>query len=85
MAEGIGKALISDIVPAHQRGGAIGLIYTVAGFGQLFGSVLAGATWSFTLSGTTLRMPFAIAAALALTAGVLLLFTTGARGLEAMA
>lgn len=80
MAEGIGKALISDIVPTHQRAGAIGLIYTVAGFGQLFGSVLAGATWSLTITGTTLRMPFAIAAALALTAGILLLFTTGARG-----
>ncbi len=79
MAEGVGKALIADIVPAHQRAGAIGLIATVAGFGQLFGSVLAGATWKLTVAGTPLRMPFAIAAAFAVFACILLLAFSGGR------
>jgi MFS family permease len=79
MAEGVSKALVSDIVPAHQRAGAIGLIYTVAGFGQLLGSVLAGVTWNRIVPGTPLRMPFAIAAVLAVIAGVLLPLITGAR------
>ena len=73
MTEGVSKALVSDVVPAHQRAGAIGLIATVAGFGQLFGSVVAGAVWNYTVPGTPLRMPFAFAAALALFAAVLLL------------
>jgi MFS family permease len=79
MAEGVSKALISDIVPAHQRAGAIGLVYTVAGFGQLFGSILAGTTWSLTVPGTPLRLPFAIAAAFAVIAGLLLLLFSGVR------
>lgn len=79
MAEGVGKALVSDIVPPQQRAGAIGLIYTVAGFGQLVGSVVAGATWSLTVPGAELRMPFAIDAALAAAAGLLLLFIGGAQ------
>ncbi len=77
MAEGVSKALVSDVVPSHQRAGAIGLIYTVAGFGQLFGSVLAGVTWNHTVPGTPLRTPFAVAAAFSIVAGVLLLFMTG--------
>lgn len=79
MVEGVSKALVSDIVPSRQRAGAIGLIYTVAGFGQLFGSVVAGATWKRTVAGTPLRMPFAIAAAFAVVAAFLLLFFSGAR------
>lgn len=79
LAEGIGKALISDIVPTHQRAGAIGLIYTVAGFGQLIGSVVAGSTWNLTVPRTPLRVPFAIDAALAAAAALLLLFIGGAR------
>jgi MFS family permease len=79
MAEGVSKAMVSDIVPSHQRAGAIGLIYTVAGFGQLFGSVVAGVTWNCTVPGTPLRMPFAIAAAFALIAGLLLLLFSGVR------
>ncbi|HUW34491.1 MAG TPA: MFS transporter, partial [Planctomycetota bacterium] len=77
MAEGVGKALISDIVPSQQRAGAIGLIYTVAGFGQLVGSIAVGATWRLMVPGTSLRMPFAIDAALATAAGLLLLFCGG--------
>jgi MFS family permease len=73
MTDGVSKALVSDIVPAHQRAGAIGLIYAVAGFGQLFGSILAGVTWNHTVPGTPLRLPFAIAAAFAVLAGLLLL------------
>jgi MFS family permease len=79
LAEGVSKALVSDIVPSHQRAGAIGLIYTVAGFGQLIGSVVAGATWNLTVAGTALRMPFAIGAAFAVIAALLLLLFSGAR------
>jgi len=77
MTDGVGKALIGDIVPAHQRAGAIGLIYTVAGFGQLFGSLVAGWTWNLTIPGTSLRMPFAIAAVLAAASALLLPFLAG--------
>lgn len=81
MTDGVGKALVSDIVPSHQRAGAIGLIYMVAGFGQLFGSILAGATWNATVWGTPLRFPFAIAASLAVLAALLLLlFSDAHRG-----
>jgi MFS family permease len=79
MAEGVSKALVSDVVPPHQRAGAIGLIYTIAGVAQLVGSVVAGATWHRTLLGTTLLMPFAIAAALAVIASVMLLVLTAER------
>jgi len=73
MSEGVSKALVSDVVPSHQRAGAIGLIFTVAGIGQLVGSVIAGATWNHTVPGTGLLLPFFIAAVLASIASVLLI------------
>lgn len=73
MTDGVSKALVSDVVPARQRAGAIGLIATVAGLGQLFGSVVAGVVWNSTVPGTPLRLPFALAAALAFFAAVLFL------------
>lgn len=45
MTEGVTKALITDLVPRQQRAGAIGLYYTVTGFGQLLASVIAGGLW----------------------------------------
>ena len=44
--EGVTKAYVSDLVPAGQRAGAIGLYYTVAGLCQLGASLLAGWLWS---------------------------------------
>jgi MFS family permease len=43
--EGVTKALVSDLVPASQCAGAIGLYYTVAGLGQLLASFATGLLW----------------------------------------
>jgi MFS family permease len=45
LTEGVTKALVSDLVPAAQRAGAIGLYYTVAGLGQLVASLVTGWLW----------------------------------------
>jgi MFS family permease len=44
-SEGVSKAMVSDLVPRHQRAGAIGLFYTVSGLGQLIASVVTGVVW----------------------------------------
>lgn len=41
-AEGVTKAMVSDLVPSDRRAGAIGLYYTVSGVGQLAASVAVG-------------------------------------------
>jgi MFS family permease len=46
LTEGVTKALIADVVDKRQRAGAIGLFYTVLGFGQLAASVIAGSLWN---------------------------------------
>ena len=46
LSEGVTKAFIADVVPRHQRAGAIGLFYTVTGMGQLIASLLAGWLWN---------------------------------------
>jgi MFS family permease len=46
LAEGVSKALVSDVVPTHQRAGAIGLFYTAAGLGQMVASLIAGLLWA---------------------------------------
>jgi MFS family permease len=43
--EGISKAWISDIVPSHFHGTAIGLVTTLSSIGVMIGSVLAGFLW----------------------------------------
>ena len=72
LSEGVTKALVSDVVPAHQRAGAIGLFYTVAGLGQLLASLLAGRLWSVRLAGGRILAPFAIGAACAAAGAVLI-------------
>lgn len=64
--EGVTKAMVSDLVPSEQRAGAIGLFYTVSGFGQLVASVTAGLLWDSHVLG--LFAPFALGAAMALVA-----------------
>jgi len=45
LTEGITKAMISDLVAPAQRGGAIGLFYTVTGTCQIAANLLTGALW----------------------------------------
>jgi MFS family permease len=45
LTEGVGKALISDLVPAADRGTAIGLYTGAVGAMILFSSVIAGELW----------------------------------------
>jgi MFS family permease len=68
LTEGVGKAMVSDVVPIHQRAGAIGLFYTVSGLGQLVASILAGTLWHVRLFNGRMTAPFAIGAAFALLA-----------------
>lgn len=75
-AEGAGKALVADLVPAEQRGTAYGLYNGVVGIMALPASVLAGALWQGIGSwpGLGPGAPFAVGALLALGAsGILLL------------
>jgi MFS family permease len=67
-AEGVTKAMVSDVVAPAQRAGAIGLFYTASGLGQLVGSVLAGAVWKWAPIGGHLMPSFAIGSMFALLA-----------------
>jgi MFS family permease len=66
--EGVTKAMISDLVPSHQRAGAIGLFYTVSGLGQLLASILAGMLWDSRLLDGHGVVPFIVGSAFALAA-----------------
>jgi len=68
MTDGISKALVTDVVPDQQRGGAIGLFYTASGLGQLAASILAGALWHFRLLNGRFVAAFAVGALAALIA-----------------
>jgi len=46
VTDGIEKALVSDLAPAHARGTAIGLHATIVGAGLLPASILAGELWT---------------------------------------
>ena len=60
MTEGITKALVSDLVPEHQKAGAIGLLYSVNGVGQLLASVIAGVLWNVRLFDHSLMASFLV-------------------------
>jgi MFS family permease len=64
--DGVARAMVSDLVPAEQRGGAIGLFYMVSGFGQLLGSLLTGAIWNVRFANGAISAPFAVGAVLAI-------------------
>jgi len=68
LTEGVTKALIADIVPRHQRAGAIGLLYTVTGVGQLAASILAGALWNVRWFHGLAMVPFLVGVVCALMA-----------------
>ena len=79
LTEGIMKAFVSDIVPVTQRAGAIGLLATVGGLGQLLASVLVGALWHMRVLDQRLMLPLAIGAACALAAIPLMITVTARR------
>ncbi len=62
MTEGVTKAFVTDVVPAHQRAGAIGLFYTVIGLSTFLASFVAGALWDQRWFGGALLAPFALGA-----------------------
>jgi len=45
--EGISKAWISDLIPDHQRGSAIGLLTMLVSFASLTGSFITGLLWDY--------------------------------------
>lgn len=73
LTEGVTKAMVSDVVAPHQRAGALGLFYTVSGFGQLAASLIAGATWNIRLIEGRVTFPFAFGAACAIAGALVLL------------
>jgi len=77
LTEGISKAYITDLVPKEQRAGAIGLFYTIAGFGQLAASLIAGLLWTMRINTPVgpLQPALALGALFALLAAALLLLT----------
>ncbi len=63
--DGVGKALVVDLVPAHLKGTAIGILGTVSGISTLVASVVAGFLWDrmgpaatfiFGMSGATIAV-----------------------------
>jgi MFS family permease len=45
LTEGVEKALVADLAPAHLRGSAFGLYHLAVGFGALPASLLFGLVW----------------------------------------
>jgi len=68
LTEGVTKAMVSDVVGATQRAGAIGLFYTVSGVGQLLASVVTGALWQIRILDQRIMLAFVVGAILALLA-----------------
>jgi MFS family permease len=68
MTDGVTKAMVSNLAPDYQRAGAMGLVNTASGFGQLIASVVAGSIWSYAIFGGRMMLPFVIGAAMALAA-----------------
>jgi MFS family permease len=71
--DGVGRALVADIVPQERRGGAYGLYNAAVGITALPASVIAGLLWQGAGSwhGFGPSAPFIFGAALALLAGIL--------------
>jgi MFS family permease len=72
LTEGVTKAMIGDVVGKDQRAGAIGLFYTVSGFGQLIASILAGLLWNVRVWHGQLMTAFLIGTGCAILAAALL-------------
>ncbi len=70
MTEGVEKALVADVVPAHRRGAAFGWFNLAIGLGALPASLMFGAIWDRSGAPTA----FLFGAGLALMAAVGLVF-----------
>jgi MFS family permease len=46
LTDGVTKALIADVVQPHQRGGAIGIFYTITGVCQIAANLITGRLWN---------------------------------------
>lgn len=69
LTEGVEKALVADLAPAHLRGSGFGLYHLVVGIGALPASLLFGLIWQ----GYGASAAFGFGAALALLASVLMM------------
>jgi MFS family permease len=78
LTEGVEKALVADLAPAHLRGSAFGLYHLIMGAGALPASLLFGLVWQQFGPAAA----FGMGAALALLAGVLLSVLTLTRPYE---
>ncbi len=76
LTDGIAKALIVDLVPATERGAALGLQATVLGLCTLPASLIAGFLWQYV--GPAAAFLFGAGAALIAT-GIMAVFLTGRR------
>ncbi|MBI3989460.1 MAG: MFS transporter [candidate division NC10 bacterium] len=76
LTEGVERALVADLVPAHAQATAFGLYHATIGFAALPASLLMGSLWE------RFGAPFAFTfgASLALFAAVLFLFLVETRG-----
>jgi MFS family permease len=74
LTEGVGKALIADLVPSEQRGTAYGMYNAVVGVTALPASFIAGVLWQGlgSFAGFGPGAPFWFGAILALTAAIML-------------
>ena len=68
MTEGIGKAFVSNLVPADRRGSLIGLYQAAIGLTAVVASVLAGQLWDH----VDPAAPFLLGASTGIAAAVLL-------------
>lgn len=71
LTEGVEKALLADIAPTAERGSAFGWYNCAIGIGALPASLLFGFLWQW----GSPQLAFAVGAAFALLAGLLLLYT----------
>lgn len=70
MTDGVGKALVSDMVAVEQRGTALGLYHFVLGIFAFFASLIAGLLWTYAGAAA----PFIYGSAMALVSGIAFIF-----------
>jgi MFS family permease len=68
LTDGVSRAWVADLVPAHERGTALGIHAAVSGFGLLVAGVWAGLSWH-----GTGHVPFLVSGAVVAALAVILL------------
>lgn len=71
LTDGVSRAWVADLVPAAERGSALGIHAAVSGFGLLVAGVWAGLAWN-----DTGRMPFLISGVAVAAIALAVLITT---------